>query len=155
MRNLTWIVLMLMATGCANDDLSWISIRNQTEVPIFAQPYSSEFAKSDWIPPGGMNEFYSINCDCLDAFEYFSFYYDSLIVYLQDHEEEPIKFYPDGSTVNYDPKLNPFINPNVWRTRELDNHIPEKHISEHYFSITAEHIISLAGTGAGNLDSTP
>lgn len=144
MRLLTLLILVLMAAGCAKDDLSWMSIRNQTEVPIYAQPYSSDFTDSDWIPPGGMDEFYSINCDCLDAFEYFTFYYDSLIVYLQDLEEEPLKFYPDGTTVNYDPQLNPFINPNVWRTRELENVPAAKHISEHYFTITAEHIVSLS-----------
>ena len=164
MRVLAFILLLILMVGCGKEDLSQISIRNQTEVPIFTQPYSSEFTDGDWIPPGGMDEFYSINCNCLDAFEYFSFYYDSLIIFLQDHEEDPIKFYPDGSVINYDPKLNPFTNPNVWRVREFDRIVDgnassatelELHISEHYFCISAEHIKSLADTIPQELNPAP
>jgi hypothetical protein len=155
MKGLTGIFLMFLMVGCGNNDLSWISICNQTEVSIYAQPYSSEFANSDWIEPGGSDDFYSINCDCLDGFEYFSFYYDSLIVILMDHENEPIKFYKDGTTINYDPTLNPFMNPEVWKIREFDRYLTnsesestnqEKHISEHYFSISQENIKSISDT---------
>lgn len=141
-----------MLAGCVNDDLSWISIRNATEVPIYARAYSSEFSDGNWIQPGVLDEFYSINCDCLDGFEYFSFYYDSLIVYLEGHEEDPVKFYQNGSAVNYDPILNPFTNPDVWRNRKFDRNLPgdsfnsliqEKHVSEHYFIIDQNSIKSL------------
>ncbi len=33
---------------------------------------------------------------------------------------DPIKFYKDGTTVNYDPELNPFINPEVWHKQDFD-----------------------------------
>ena len=147
--------MLFLLVGCQRDDLSWISIHNVTDVPIYAQPYSSEFTDGDWIVPGGLDEFYSINGDYLDGFEYFSFYYDSLIVHLKNHEDNPIKFYKDGSAVNYDPTLNPFTNPEVWRNREYDrsllsatviSSLEETHISEHYFSIDADHIKSLADT---------
>ena len=155
MKGLAGVLLLFLMVGCGNDDLSLIAIRNLTEVSIYTQPYSSEFTDGEWIEPGGLDEFYSINCDCLDGFEYFSFYYDSLIVILKDHVDEPIKFYKDGTTVNYDPTLNPFTNPDVWRIREFDQFISEssgnlahqeKHIYEHYFSIIEENIKSLTDT---------
>jgi len=164
MKRIGWIFLLFLLAGCDNDDLTWISIRNITDIPIYAQPYSAEFTDGDWIVPGGLDEFYSINCDCLDGFDYFSFYYDSLIIYMKDNDENPIKFYKDGSTVNYDPTLNPFTNPKVWRNREFDLNLPsgsfnsdlqEKHISEHYFCIDAEHIKSLANTDHQELNPTP
>lgn len=155
MKGLAGIFLLFLLVGCGNNDLSLMSIRNQTDVSIYTQPYSSEFANSDWIEPGGSDEFYSINCDCLDGFEYFSFYYDSLIVILIDHPNEPIKFYKDGTTLNYDPTLNPFMNPDVWKIREFDRYLTnsnselghqEEHISEHFFSVTKENIKSLNDT---------
>lgn len=155
MKGIAGILLLFLMVGCGNGDLSWMSIRNLTDVSIYTQPYSSEFTNGDWIEPGGLDDFYSINCDCLDGFEYFSFYYDSLIVILKDHEDEPIKFYQDGTTINYDATLNPFTNPDVWRVQEFDRYLTdsnsesahqEKHISEHYFSITAEYITSLTDT---------
>ncbi len=155
MKAIAWISLMFLLTGCMNDELSWMSISNNTEVPFYAQPYSSEFTEGDWIQPGVMSEFYSIKCDCLDGFSYFSFYYDSLIIYLEDDTDCPVKFYKDGTTVNYDPTLNPFTNPDVWRNREFDRTLPgdsfnstiqEKHISEHYFCIDSEFIKSLSDT---------
>ena len=155
MKGIASILLFFFLAGCVNDDLTWISIRNQTEVPIYALPYSSDFTNGDWIPPGGMDEFYSINCDCLDPFAYFSFYYDSLIVLMKDFEKYPIKFYQDGTTVNYDPTLNPFTNPNVWRTKEFDRALSsgssggtnqQKHIIEHYFSVSTDFIKSLSDT---------
>ncbi len=155
MRSFIWISLLFVLAGCANEDLSLISIRNQTDVPIFTQPFSSDFTDGDWILPGAIDEFYSINCDCIDGFGYFSFYYDSLIVYMEGLDEYPIKFYQDGTTVNYDPTLNPFTNPDVWRTREFDT-TPQKaslntsnqeqHIWDHYFCINADYIKSLADT---------
>jgi hypothetical protein len=33
--------------GCASDDLSQIAIRNMTDVPIYALPYSSDFTDGD------------------------------------------------------------------------------------------------------------
>ncbi len=155
MKGIASILLLFLLAGCVNDDLSWISIRNQTEVPIYALPYSSDFTDGDWIPPGGMDEFYSINCDCLDPFTYFSFYYDSLIVVMKDLEKYPIKFYQDGTTVNYDPTLNPFTNPNVWRTKEFERSVSsgsssaphqQKHIFDHYFTISTDFIKSLSDT---------
>jgi hypothetical protein len=154
MRGLAIILLLGMLAGCNNDELSRISIRNDTTIPIYVLPYSSDFTNGDWIQPGVMDDFYSLNCDCLDGFEYFSFYYDSLIVYLKDMEESPVKFYKDGATINYDPTLNPFINEAVWKTRDYDKHLEgsafntleEKHIYEHYFAIEAKSVKSLSDT---------
>ncbi len=150
MRGITVIILLILLAGCNNDDLSWVSIRNDTTVPIYALPYSSDYAKGEGIAPGGSDDFYSLNCDCLDGFQYFSLYYDSLIVYVKDHEGTPIKFYKDGTTVNYDAALNPFINPDVWKFRDFDRHVSgsslstleEKHIFEHYFCIDTDCIKS-------------
>lgn len=151
MKGIAFILAILLLAGCTGDDLSWISIRNDTTVPIYALPYSSEFTDGGWIQPGGSDDFYSINCDCLDAFDYFSFYYDSLIVFMKDYDDHPIKFYQDGSTVNYDPELNPFTNPDVWKSRELQRHVPgnsfntlkEKRVFDHYFCIDARSVVSL------------
>jgi len=150
MRGIILAVTILILTGCNNDDLTWISIKNGTGIPIYALPYSSDFTNGDWIQPGGSDEFYSINCD-LDGFEYFSFYYDSLIVYLKDHGEDPIKFFKDGTTINYDPKLNPFINKDVWSTQKFERHLggslfntlEEKHIFEYYFTVDAASVKSI------------
>ena len=70
---------------------------------------------------------------------------------MEDHADDPIKFYKDGTTVNYDPELNPFINPDMWQMQHFDravagsgfNTLEEKHIYEHYFCIRAEHVKSL------------
>ena len=164
MKELSWILLLFMLVGCASEELSMISIRNETDVPIYTQPFSSEFSDGDWILPGAIDEFYSINCDCLDGFEYFSFYYDSLIIFMQDNDEDPIKFYQDGTTINYDPTLNPFTNPDVWRIREFDNTCPgasfsatsqEQHVSDHYFCIDSDYIKSLADTVLRELNPAP
>ncbi len=152
MRAFIWIIVLISLSGCANDNLSWISIRNDTTSPIYILPYSSEFTNAEWIQPGASDDFYSINCDCIDGFEYFSFYYDSLIVLIKDQEEDPIKFYKDGTTVNYDPTLNPFINPDVWKTQSFNTHVSgtsistleEKHIFEHYFCIDAKSVNSMS-----------
>jgi hypothetical protein len=154
MSRLVWIILGFLAVACSSNDLSYISIRNDTELPIYALPYSSEFTDGNWIQPGVTDEFYSINCDCLDGYAYFSFYYDSLIIYIKDHDDEPVKFYKDGSTVNYDPTLNPFTNPDVWNTHSFERHVSgssfetmeEKRIMEHYFAIEPESVKSLADT---------
>ena len=155
MKGVALIIILFSLAGCVNDELSWMAIHNQTEVPIYALPYSSEFTDGDWIAPGVADEFYSINCDCLDPFYYFSFYYDSLIIVLKDFETDPVKFYKDGTTVNYDPTLNPFTNPDVWRTKEFDQSKSEnssnvssdhRHIFEHYFSISTSSIKSLSDT---------
>lgn len=154
MRGFSLILLVFILTGCADDELSWISIQNETTIPIYALPYSADFTDGEWIQPGVADDFYSINCDCLDGFEYFSFYYDSLIIYMKDNEEEPIKFYKDGTAVNYDPVLNPFTNPEVWKMRDFERHmtgsafesLEEKHISEHYFCIDPESVESLSDT---------
>lgn len=154
MRGIILIFLVLLLAGCNSDDLSWISIRNDTTVPIYALPYSADFTNGDWIQPGAADEFYSLNCDCLDGFGYFSFYYDSLIVYVKDMEDTPVKFYKDGTTINYDPTLNPFINEDVWKMRDFDrrlsgsafNTLEEKHIFEYYFCIEAESVKFLSDT---------
>jgi hypothetical protein len=152
MRKLFWIWIFALLTACGNDEQSCISVRNQTDSAIYIQPYSSDFADGGWIQPGWMEEFYSINCDCLDGFKYFSFYYDSLIIHLKDHEEDPIKFFKTGRTVNYDPTLNPFTNPEVWKTREEERSLPgkvfksnyeERTVIEHYFTISTEYIKSM------------
>jgi hypothetical protein len=152
MRGFIWIAVLLIITGCNNNELTWISIKNDTTIPIYAQAYSSDFTNADWIQPGVSDDFYSINCDCLDGFTYFSHYYDSLIVLMKDHDGDPIKFYKDGTTINYDPELNPFINPDVWKLQDFDRAvsgsafktIEEKHIYEHYFCIKEEHVKSLS-----------
>jgi hypothetical protein len=151
MRRFIQIVVLIVVTGCSSDDLSYISIKNDTNTPIYILPYSSDFTDAEWIQPGVSDDFYSISCDCIDGFTYFSFYYDSLIVLLKDHDEDPIKFYKDGTTVNYDPKLNPFINPDVWQTQDFNktvsgsgtNTIEKKHIFDHYFCIDTESVKSL------------
>ncbi len=151
MRGIILIAALLILAGCSNDELTWISIKNGTGTPIYALPYSEEYTNGEWIQPGITDEFYSINCDCLDGFSYFSFYYDSLIVYLKEHEDEPIKFFKDGTTINYDPELNPFINREVWKTRDFDKHLSgtafntmeEKHIYEFYFTVDASFVKSI------------
>jgi hypothetical protein len=152
MRGIVCIVILVVLSGCASNDLSWISIKNSTPSPIYILPYSAEFTNAEWIQPGVSDDFYSINCDCLDGYDYFSFYYDSLIVLLKDQEEDPIKFYKDGTTVNYDAKRNPFINPDVWEIQDFDTHVTgssfntleEKHIFEHFFSIETKYVISMS-----------
>ena len=151
MRGILFVVAILVLSGCQKDDLTWISIKNGTSTPIYALPYTSDFANGEWIQPGASDDFYSINCDCLDGFRYFSFYYDSLIVYLKDHSEDPIKFYKDGTTINYDPKLNPFINEEVWATRDYERNLSGSgfntteatHIFEHYFTLEASGVKSI------------
>lgn len=150
MRGIILATTILILTGCSNDDLTWISIKNGTGTPIYALPYSSDFTNGDWIQPGVSDEFYSINCE-LDGFEYFSFYYDSLIIYLKDQGEDPIKFFKDGTTINYDPKLNPFINKDVWLTHNFERHLSgsvfntleEKHIFEYCFTVDAASVKSI------------
>lgn len=144
----------MILSGCAGNEQSWISIRNETELPLYALPYTSEFSDGKWIQPGLTDDFYSIDSDCLDGYSYFSFYYDSLIVYLEGFDDDPIKFYRDGSAVNYDATLNPFTNPDVWQKREFDCNMPgtffntleEKHIFEHFFSINSASVKSLRDT---------
>lgn len=154
MRVVALIIVLVAAAGCSSDDLSWISIHNDTQLPIYALPYTSDFSDGEWIQPGLIDEFYSINCDCLDGFEYFSFYYDSLIIFIKDHDEDPVKFYKDGTAVNYDPTLNPFTNPDVWKAHQFEHQFPgttyenaeKKRVLEHYFSIETEKVKSLADT---------
>ena len=151
MRSLIFIFVLSALMGCNNDDFSYISIRNETTSPIYVLPYASEYSDGDWIQPGFTDEFYSIGIDHLNGYEYFCVYYDSMIVYLKDKEDEPIKFYSDGTTINYDPKLNPFINPDVWISRNFNEvvsgsafeRIEEKEINEDYFIIDAASITSL------------
>ena len=152
MKRFIWIFVLMLLVGCDNKDLTWISIKNETTIPIYTLPYSSDFTNADWIQPGATDDFYSISCDCLDGFTYFSFYYDSLIVLIKDDDKNPIKFYKDGTTVNYNSELNPFINPEVWHRQDFDrtvdgtafNTLEEKHIYEYYFSIEQENVKSLA-----------
>ena len=152
MKRFIWIFILILLVGCNNKDLTWISIKNETTIPIYTLPYSSDFTNADWIQPGATDDFYSISCDCLDGFTYFSFYYDSLIVLIKDDAENPIKFYKDGRTINYNAELNPFINPEVWHKQDFDRTVDgtafstleEKHIYEYYFCIEQENVKSLA-----------
>jgi len=162
MRGIITLTLLFILAGCNKDELTWISIKNGTGIPIYALPYSSDFTNGEWIQPGVSDEFYSISCDCVDGFSYFSFYYDSLIVYLKDQGDDPIKFYQDGTTINYDPTLNPFINEEVWSTHTFDRHLSgsafntleEKHIIEFYFTIDASCVKSIS-IGSEVSDSAP
>ncbi|MEZ5072569.1 MAG: hypothetical protein R2751_16805 [Bacteroidales bacterium] len=91
MRGLFIFLILVSLSSCADSDLSWIAIENETQVPIYALPYSSEFTRR--TVDGLTDEFYSIACDCLDEkFAYFSFYYDSLIIFIKDHDDAPVKF---------------------------------------------------------------
>ena len=151
MRGVLLVFILFILAGCSNDDLTWISIKNGTGTPIYVLPYTSDYSNGDWIQPGVADKFYSIDCDCIDGFSYFSFYYDSLIVYLKDYSEDPIKFYKDGTTINYDPLLNPFINEEVWNTHDFERHLSgsgfntleEKHIFEYYFTVQSSAVKSI------------
>ncbi|RPI44648.1 MAG: hypothetical protein EHM46_02630, partial [Bacteroidetes bacterium] len=63
--------MVLLAAGCSDDRLSWLSIMNETSVSIYTLPYASDFAEGEWIMPGTFSEFYSINYETLDAFACF------------------------------------------------------------------------------------
>jgi len=151
MKILTLAIALIFLTSCSNDEITWISIKNATGIPIYVLPYSEEYTNGSWIQPGVSDEFYSINCDCLDAFSYFSFYYDSLIIYFKDLGDDPIKFFKDGTTINYEQGLNPFINKDVWQTQDFDKHLSgsafntleEKHINEYYFTVDAASVKSI------------
>ena len=62
------------------------------------------------------------------------------------------------SVLFYDPELNPFINPDVWYTKEFErassgsafNTLEEKHIYEYYFCIKEESVKSLSVEDASN-----
>ena len=152
MRALFIALILFVLAGCNKDDLSYLSICNETSIPIYAISYTSDYSDGEWIAPGVSDDFYSLNIDHLDGFRYFSLYYDSLVVFLKDNEEHPLKFYSDGVTINYDPALNPFTNPDVWQTRTFYRRVPgssfegmeEKQIFEDYFSIETSRIISLS-----------
>jgi len=160
MRNLTLTVIILLFVGCARNELSYVSIKNDTGVPIYALPFAADYTEGDWIAPGATEEFYSIACDCLDGFRYFSYYYDSLIVFIGDEQAHPVRFYKTGRTVNYDPTLNPFQNEDVWRTREFEQSLKSSglegnertHIMEHYFTIDVTKIKSLSDTITAELN---
>jgi len=162
MRGIFVFVCLFILAGCNNDELTWISIINGTGTPIYALPYSSDYTNGEWIQPGVSDEFYSINCDCLDGFSYFATYYDSLIVYLKDQGEDPIKFYKDGTTINYDPVLNPFINAEVWAVHDFDRQLSgsafkaleEKHIIEYCFTLDASGVKAIK-INAEASDSAP
>jgi len=152
MRALFIALILVVLAGCNKDELSYLSICNETPIPIYATSYTSDYSDGEWISPGSSDEFYILNIDHLDGFRYFSLFYDSLVVFLKDHEEHPVKFYSDGVTINYDPELNPFTNPEVWQTRTFYRHVQgssfesmeEKQIFEDYFSIETSSIISLS-----------
>jgi len=143
MRRIIWVVLLFLLAGCSKEEVSWIAIKNDTSKSIYVLPYSSEYADGEWIQPGMFNEFYSIESDYLDVFAYFTLYYDSLVIHLEGLEEAPIKFYQDGRTVNYDAKMNPFTNPDVWQIQDFKQKVPgnnlnaveEIHVQEFFFSV--------------------
>lgn len=152
MRYLALLLILSALWGCNKDELSYLSIRNETTIPIYALAYASEYADGDWIRPGITDEFCSVEIEILNGYEYFTVYYDSLIIYIQGIEDEPVKFFSDGTTINYNPAMNPFINPDVWKSRNFDQivsgsgfeSVETKSVNEDYFIIDAASIISLA-----------
>lgn len=150
MRILSIILVLSALMGCNNDEFSYISVRNQTPAPIYVLPFASGYSDGDWIQPGLSDEFYSIGVDHLNGYEYFCLYYDSLIVYIKDQENDPVKFYSDGTTINYDPSLNPFTNPDMWTSRNYNEYgtgpeyssSEEKVVNDDYFEIDANSITS-------------
>ena len=60
MRGFIWIIVLIALSGCGKNDLTWISIKNDTTIPIYVLPYSDEFTNADWIQPGVSDDFYSI-----------------------------------------------------------------------------------------------
>lgn len=158
MKALPLIIVLIILASCNDDQLSYLSIRNETTHTIYAVSYSSSYSNGDWIQPGLTDEFHSLNIEHINGFEYFSFYYDSVVVYLKDYEDHPVKFYKDGTTINYNATLNPFINSEVWHTRYLVRRLPgsnqerleEKQINEDYFRIEPEWIKSLGDAESVN-----
>jgi len=153
MRIALFVFIALMLGACAQDDYSAMGIRNKTEVPIFALPYVADYTSGAWIQPGLTDDFYTIDCDCLDGYDYFSFYYDSLVIFLEGMETHPIKFFKDGSTVNYDPTKNPFTNQDVWVSWEYDGIEPgnqesvkQRSYTEHFFVIETSAVKILSDT---------
>ena len=84
-----------------------------------------------------------------------------MIIFVKDYEDEPVKFYSDGVTINYDTKLNTFTNPDVWQTRSFKRYLPEtasegleaKWIYEDFFSVEISKIISLCDAHLTDSDS--
>jgi len=154
MKNLAFIIALTTILGCSNEEYSYLSVRNKTTSPIYVLPYTSDFSDGDWIEPGITDEFYSIGIEHLNGYEYFITYFDSVIIYVKDYEDYPVKFFSDGTSLNYDPELNPFINPEVWNTRDFNELMPgtafqtikEKEVNEDYFIIDSASIISLTTT---------
>jgi len=142
----------LLLAACNKDDLSSLAIRNGTGTPIFALPYSSDYTEGGWIQPGNRDEFFSIEHEDLDAFDYFCAYYDSVVVFLEGYENDPVKFFKNGSTVNYDPSMNPFTNSEMWNCLSFERptegntfeSVDQKQIEEHFFSINELSIPVLA-----------
>jgi hypothetical protein len=154
MRGVFVGLILVFLASCNVDEISYVSIRNDTGIPILALPYSSDLTEGEWIQPGVTDEFYSLNCDCLNGYDYFSFYYDSLIVYLKDHDQHPVKFFKDGTTINYNPTMNPFTNPEIWQSQQFRENVQltalegteRRTILEHFFPIDARHVKSLSDT---------
>lgn len=154
MKILTFIFALTILLGCSNEEYSYLSVRNKTTSPIYVLPYTSNFSDGDWIEPGITDEFYTISVEHLNGYEYFCTYFDSVIIYVKDYEDYPVKFYSDGTTLNYNPELNPFINPEVWKTRDFNELMPgnafqsikEKEVNEDYFIIDSLSIVSLTST---------
>ena len=157
------MILSVLACGCAGDDISRLSIMNDTGISIYALPYASDFTDGDWIAPGTFVDFYSISHESLDAYAFFTLYYDSVIIYLEDHDLYPVKFYQDGSTVNYDATRNPFTNPDVWDQRKFKSYISgspinsmeEKRIFEHFFAIERKYVKILSDSVLHELNPAP
>lgn len=149
MKQVLIIIGILIMMGCSSNDESWLSIENSTDMDIFAIPYTEEFSHGTAIPSGEKDEFFTLSCDCLDGYTYFSTYYDSLVIFFNNEEETPVKFYSDGRTINYDSIQNPFINPLVWNYRVFEeeyyteiNSVETRMIYEHFFTIKNEIIDS-------------
>ena len=74
MRTLTLIIAFLVLAGCNDDEISYLSVRNETPQPFYAVFYTAGLSEGEWVQPGSTDNFFSLNLDHVNSFEYFSFY---------------------------------------------------------------------------------
>ena len=51
------MLLPVLLAGCNNNEMSSISVRNLTDIPLYVQPYSTDFTDGNWIQPGLREDF--------------------------------------------------------------------------------------------------